>query len=246
MKHFYPFILLFAFCCLRCTTEKEVATNAGIPDSLLTMYYVYDPLGATENPIDSVLMVRNDFEKSLLLHQEQDTLNKLVEGQFFFRIVKLEDQKFAFLSDDSLTRVYQWGSNGYQRIFTLPELFLGIEMSVTPLEVNGDGYQDLVLQSASGGTHGDDYALFLFHPQKNTLVFDPRLALYNIDLDPANHMVGSNTRFSSTLYEIKDFAFKMVQESHLMQEDPAKVVVTDFDSVGNVVAVDTTLAEDRD
>ncbi|MFZ4399426.1 MAG: hypothetical protein ACOYO1_05280 [Bacteroidales bacterium] len=182
----------------------------------LTYIYIYnsnlDSISKSK-PCDS-LCVYNDssYEKSLNLYKNTDSLCKLVEGFIYINIFRLYNEKYAILID-STTKIYKFVGGEYKRLYSIPvEFGTSSELKLDKMDINSDGFKDLVLQLTTGGTSGDEYICLFYNPIIKTLIYDSTAELRDVEFKINEKKLISHYRWSSAVFAIEKYSFRLLED----------------------------------
>lgn len=121
------------------------------------------------------------------------------------------------------------------------------DISKRILDVNLDGFMDLVIELPGWETYGSDFVFLFYHPNRKTLVFDEKSNMRNCSMDVKKGWVKSSYSYSSMLYAIEKYSFrKRVSYEYLMYTSndsklKNKTIRSVFDRKGRIVQTDTIL-----
>ena len=182
----------------------------------LTYMYIYD----NENdsnigvPSDSLCLYNDStYEQSLNLYKNTDSICKTIHGFLFFTVFKLNNEKFAIISDSTTTKIYKFNSSEFKRLYLIPDI--GVDEPTVIMEnqdINSDGYTDIVVHIPNAGCRGDVYVCLFYNPELKTLIYDNKVSLYDLEFYPKEKKVISTYYKTSSIYIIENYSFKFLKE----------------------------------
>lgn len=195
-----------------CTKRNENKT-LDIKEEVISGLYIYDSLSEDGKPSDSLLLYESNFEKSLNLYLNTDSMSKTVSGLVHMSIFKHYNEKFALIVDSSNTTFYQFKNNQYIQILKTPIGIGASTITKSIIDINSDGYKDLLYDIPSGGSYGSDNICLFFNPTTKTFEYDNNVELRNIELDL--NKKAATCYYLNTLtrkYSINKYSFQIIED----------------------------------
>ena len=180
-----------------CPNQEQVSQN-------------FQGKGSNATPPDSLQFDYENFEHNLDIFRNVDSLDVSVSGMVHFFIFRIDRQKFAVLID-SATKVYKFTGTRFKKIHHIQTGDGITDISKRKLDVNLDGFMDLVIELPSGGTYGSDFVFLFYHPIRKTLVYDAKSNMRNCIIDVKKARVKSQYHYSYAVYAIEKYSFRMLE-----------------------------------
>lgn len=124
----------------------------GCPKQLVPKSYLY--IYNSKNQItDSIPTVDGTLESALPFYEDNDSISRMLDHTGYFSIFTINEEQFAVVIDSS-TKVYQQMPDGFKMSLRLP-ISIGIsKVTLRPMDVIQDRFQDALLKIPTGGTAG--------------------------------------------------------------------------------------------
>ncbi|WP_291085812.1 hypothetical protein [Flavobacterium sp. BFFFF1] len=178
---------------------------------LLYAYSGEDASGAlVQKPADSMVYFVGNPKKTLAQFKDKDAYHFFLESVVAVNIRTINGHKFGFISDSVSTAVYQYKGKSINFLFHLSDTALGWNVEADPIDINNDGFTDIVMRYASGGIYGEDNYCLLFNPREQRLEYSGQ-KLHDVTLDPAARQIHSNWKFVKETYNIVGTEFSLHQ-----------------------------------
>lgn len=235
-------LLLVLFFTASCYNGSKTSMSKGRE---LQYPYIYGHKDDTLfKPEDSLkLYLDLPFESSLKLYSDTDTLNKTVDGLVHIGIFKVENHKFAVITDTAATSFYKYERGNYKKLFSANASLAFMIPPMKYKDYNNDGHTDVLYSVPSGGFYGDDDFLLFYDPKTKSLVYNKETPLINVSFK--GNTVTRNTKFLEDTFLIKGFDLLLIENVEYLQgDDDNKKVVSKFAETGKLISVDTLVVEE--
>lgn len=165
---------------------------------------------------DSVKVLSGDWNATFDYYSTKDSLEiDGIGGELFVKTVTLNNEKFGIAIDSSFLKIYKLQKNHYTQISK--EKLEGIDWSMNKMDLNFDGFADIVLTETEGA-HGNTFTtVLLYDSVKKTLVHDRNFDLPNISVDHSKKLLRSIWYSSAcgnskkTLYKVENGKISLLE-----------------------------------
>lgn len=201
MKTLIAFGFLFLFlCCNNYKSNRKLVTqNETIIDTLLIF---------TEK--DTIKILSGDWKNTLNMYSKKDSIEiNGISGELFLKTFNVNKQKIAIVIDSFSLKIYQFKNNQYLR--TSKENLEGANWKIKKLDLNFDGYTDILLTEVEGA-HGNSFSTaIIFDSKTNSYKHMKDFDLPNLTIDNENQLLRSKW-YSSACGNSKKAIYKIENE----------------------------------
>ncbi len=235
--------LTLLFCLGLLSACAQLNMQASEQEACDSIYYFSSPNDSL-NSNATLCVCSNDYTRTLALYHNVDSMHDCVDQTLCISIFEINNERYAVFCDTTL-KVFKFKDVSIDLQYQIP-IGLGMAaMTLEKIDLNNDGYKDLVIRVPQGGTYGDDCVIMFYDSHEQTLVFDSKVALRNISIDTLSQTISSHFRYSTVVYKIVQnrlVKYKEMVYLHYTSSDPTlndKVEVKIFDNFGALIRIDT-------